>query len=216
MQKVKPVHPFAPLSQVSKVRLVETVKHLTTENKERKLKVQREVSENSIEINPELVGDIETIMSKNTENITPFMQLFWQQQKESSITKGYGNRYHPMIIKFCLCIASKYASAYYELSSKIVLTLPSRRTLREYKNVIKPHAGFNTDAIEELKKTAKDLKGSQRYVVFSFEELKIEENLVNDKYSDELVRYVDLDYPDLNYASFENSEGLASHVMVVL
>ena len=114
LQKLKPVHPFAPLSQVSKVRLVETVKHLTSENKELnkelKLRVQREVSENSIEINPELVGDIETIMSKNTENITPFMQLFWQQQKESSITKGYDKRYHPMIIKFCLCMIIKMPS----------------------------------------------------------------------------------------------------------
>ena len=148
LQKVKPVHPFTPLSQVSKVRLVETVKHLTSENKELnkelKLRVHREVSENSIEISPELVGDIVTIMSTNSENITPFMQLFWQQQKESSITKGYGNRYHQMIIKFCLCLASNSAPAYDELRSSNVLTLPSRRTLHDYKNAIKPHAGFNT------------------------------------------------------------------------
>ena len=212
LQKVKPVHPFAPLSQVNKVRLGETVKHLTSENKELnkelKLRVQREVSENSIEINLELVGDIENIMSKNTENITPFMQLIRQQEKESSITKGYGNRYHPMIIKFCLCLASKSASTYDELRSSNVLTLPSRRTLSDYKNAIKPHAGFNTYVI------AKDLEGSQRNVVLSFDEMKIEENLVYGKYSGELVGYVDLGDPDLNYASFENSEVLASHVMV--
>ena len=148
LQKVKPVHMFAPLSQVSKVRLVETVKHLTSKNKELKLRIRQEVNENSIDINPELVGDIETIMSTNTEHITPFMQLFWKQQKESSITKGYGNRYHPMIIKFCLCLASKSASAYDELRSSNVLTLPSRRTLRDYKNAVKPHAGFNKDVIE--------------------------------------------------------------------
>ena len=44
--------------------------------------------------------------------------------------------------------------------------------------------------------------------------MKIEENLVYDKYSGELVGYVDLGDPDLNYSSFENSEVLASHVMV--
>ena len=205
---------FAPLSQVSKVSKVETVKHLTSENKELKLRIRQEVNENSIDINPELVGDIETIMSTNTEHITPFMQLFWKQQKESSITKGYGNRYHPMIIKFCLRLASTSAAAYDELRSSNVLTLPSRRTLRDYKNAIKPHAGFNKDVIEELKKTAKYLKGSQRNVVLSFDEMKIEENLVYDKYSGELVGYVDLGDPDLNYSSFENSEVLASHVMV--
>ena len=63
-----------------------------------------------------------------------------------------------MIIKICLCLASKSASAYDELRSSNGLTLPSRTTLRDYKNAIKPHAGFNTDVIEELKKNCKRFK----------------------------------------------------------
>ena len=71
------------------------------------------------------------------------MQLFWEEQKKN-INKGTSNRYHPMIIRFCLSLASKSASAYDELRTSNVLTLPSRRTLRDYKNAIVPHAGFNT------------------------------------------------------------------------
>ena len=68
-----------------------------------------------------------------------------------------------------------------------MLTLPSRRTLRGYKNAIKPHAGFNPAVINDLIKTTNLLKGCQRNVVLSFDEMKIQENLVYDKYTGNLV-----------------------------
>ena len=63
--------------------------------------------------------------------VSPFMKLFWEQQREV-IGKGTGVRYQPMIIRFCLSLAAKSASAYDELRSCNVLTLPTRRTLRDY------------------------------------------------------------------------------------
>ena len=52
-------------------------------------------------------------------------------------TKKSSNRYYQMIIRFCLFLASKAAPAYDELRSSNVLTLPSRRKLRDYNNEVK-------------------------------------------------------------------------------
>ena len=70
-----------------------------------------------------------------------------------------------MIIRFCLSLASKSASAYDELRSSNVLTLPSCRTLRDYKNAIKLHAGFNPVVIQELIKTTELITGHLRNIV---------------------------------------------------
>ena len=105
-----------------------------------------------------------------------------------------------MIIRFCLSLAAKSASAYDELCSSNILTLPTRRTLRDYKNAVKPGAGFNHQVINELTKIASGLKDCQRYIVLSFDEMKIKENLVYDKYSGQLVGYVDLGDPETNSA----------------
>ena len=98
-------------------------------------------------------------MNKNL-NVSPFMKPFWELQK-SSQNKGSGVRYHPMIIRFCLSLASKSASAYNKLRSSNVLTLPRLRTLRDYKNAIRPTTGFNIEVIEELRKTTETLKSFQ-------------------------------------------------------
>ena len=98
-------------------------------------------------------------MNKNL-NVSPFMKPFWELQK-SSQNKGSGVRYHPMIIRFCLSLASKSASAYNKLRSSNVLTLPRLRTLRDYKNAIRPITGFNIEVIEELRKTTETLKSFQ-------------------------------------------------------
>ena len=151
------------------------------------------------------------IISENLGKMTPFMKLFWEQQKQFTENKSKtSKRYHPMIIRFCLSLASKSASACNELWSSNVLTLPSCRALRDYKNAVKPHAGFNPAVIQELIKSTELFTGHQRNIVLSFDEMKIQQNLVCDKYSGDLVGYVDLGDPDLNYASFN----VATHVLV--
>ena len=161
-----------------------------------------------------LTTNLEKINSDNLDNASPFMKLFWEEQKKNFDGNNNGRVYHPMIIRFCLSLTSKSASCYDELRNSNVLILPSRRTLRKYKNAIRPHAGFNYEIISELLKTATALKGNQRYIVLSFDELKIQENLVYDKHSGELIGYVDLGDPELNYSSFQNTDDLATHVLV--
>ena len=105
------------------------------------------------------------------------MKLFWEEQK-SSQNKGSIDFYH-LIIRFCLPIGSKSASAYNKLCSSSVLALPSLRILYDYKNTIRPTTGFNTEVIEELRKTTETLQSFQPFVVLSFDEMKIWQNLIS-------------------------------------
>ena len=139
--------------------------------------MQKEISSKSITISSSIADDIEEVMHKNL-NVSPFMKLFWEQQK-SSQNKRSGVRYHPMIIRFCLSLVSKSASAYNELRSSNVLTLlPSLRTLLDYKNAIRPTTGFNMEVIVELCKTTETLQSFLQFVVLPFDEMKIQQNLV--------------------------------------
>ena len=73
-----------------------------------------------------------------------------------------------MIIQFCLSLAAKSPSAYDKLRNSNILILPSRGTLRDYKNAIRPHAAFNRSVVDEFIKIAAPLKGYQGCVVLSF------------------------------------------------
>ena len=170
---------------------------------------------NAVTLDDELSGNIDQIMSENVNNASPFMNFFWDQQKRAFSTNSHlNNKYHPIIIRFCLSLASKSASAYNELRSSKVLTLPSRRTLRDYKNAIRPNAGFNPAVVQELIKSTEKLEGYQRYIALSFDEIKILENLIFDKHSGQLIGYVDLGDADLNYCTFKNVDDLSSHALV--
>ena len=56
----------------------------------------------------------------------------------------------------------------------------------------------------------------QSYVVLLFDEMKIKSNLVFDKVTDELIGCVDLSEPEVNYATLDNINEVASHAMVFL
>ena len=48
------------------------------------------------------------------------------------------------------------------------------------------------------------------------DEMKIQENLVWDKHTNDLIGFVDLGDTELNYATLKKSDELASHVLVFL
>ena len=136
-----PAHKFAPLSKTSKVRINLALQQewLKCKESEGKLeKMNNEIFLNSVNVTESMNNDLVDIMSNVGKDISPFMQLFWQEQKKSLSVTANGIRYHPMIIRFCLSIAAKSPSAYDELRSSNILTLPSRRTLRDYRNAIRP------------------------------------------------------------------------------
>ena len=109
---------------------------------------------------------------------------------------------------------SKSPSTYDKLRNSNIYIRPSRRTLRDYINAIRPHAGFKRSVVDERIKIASPVKGYHRCVVLSFDEIKIQENLFFDKYTGDLTGYVDLGDIELNYSTFQDVNDFATHALV--
>ena len=73
-----------------------------------------------------------------------------------------------MIIRFCISLAAKSASTDDELRDSN-LVLPSRKTLRDYRNAIKPNVGFNPPVIAELNRLTSTHKGIEHFVCLAFD-----------------------------------------------
>ena len=214
-----PAHVKAPVSKTNPVRLKLTLQEqrLRCSELERELcEMRSELQKSSINVDHELSNDFAKLLSSSNNEITPFMSLFWQQQQKLFSSSATGVRYHPMIIRFCLSLAAKSPSCYEELRNSGVLTLPSQRRLKDYRNAIKPQRGFNGKVIEELKAISNSYFDVQRYVVLLFDEMKIQANLVLDKVTGELIGFTDLGDLDLNFAVLEKADEIASHVLVFL
>ncbi len=177
-------------------------------------RMRLDIQSAGVHVPSDLSQDIKALINDYDGTVTPFMRLFWEQQQRCFQGNPHAVRFHPMIIRFCLSLAAKSASAYDELRISKVLKLPSRRTLRDYRNAIKPKVGFNAAVVEELSSETQNLQGPQRYVTLAFDEMKIQSKLVFDKHTKELIGFVDLGDPDLNFACFEKAEELATHVLV--
>ena len=57
-------------------------------------------------------------------------------------------------------------------------------------------------------------KGIERFICLAFHEIKVRPNLFFNKYNDELIGFVDLGDPELNYSSFTDSDQSATHTLV--
>ena len=111
------------------------------------------------------------------------MELFWSEQQKylgKSSTKGI--RYHPTLIRYCLSLATKSPTydqmRFNEKDNTGFLILPSRRRLRDYKNYITPHRGFNKEIILELMKKIENFSDIEKFVILLMDAMKIQENLV--------------------------------------
>ena len=123
-------------------------------------------------------ADINSIFQSNYHSLSPFVKMFWEEQKKGFQVNPSGRWYHPMIIRFALSIATKFRDAYDEIRNSGVLTLPSRRTLRDYRNFIWPEVGFNPAVVQDLIQTFSELSDVQRFVTLSLDDMKIQSDLV--------------------------------------
>ena len=120
-----------------------------------------------------------------------------------------------MIIRYCLSLASKSPAAYDEVRYDAnkgtgFVILPSRWRLRNYKNYIKPHRGFNQEIIQELRSKIKIFSEQEEFVVILMDKTKIQENLVRNKHTGELIGYADLGDIQLNYATLPKVSEITS------
>ena len=115
-------------------------------------------------------------------------------------------------------MAAKSPSCYEEIRNSGILILPSLRTLRDYRNCIRPTTGFNEHIIEELKRLTENNSDQHRYVALLIDEMKILSNLVFDKSGSELIGFIDLGDPDINYATIDEGglEDLATYALVFM
>ena len=78
-----------------------------------------------------------SVLDREDVKMTPFMKLFWQEQKKMLSVSTMGVRYHPTMIRFFLSIHNKSSSAYKEFrdalgrKNGVVLTLPCDKSLRD-------------------------------------------------------------------------------------
>ena len=70
--------------------------------------------------------------------------------------------------------------------------------------------------INELAKKTVSFSEIEKYVIILFDEMEIQENLVRNKHSGELIGFVDLSDININYATLESVQKLATHILVFL
>ena len=222
----EPAKTKAPITFTSPDRIKLTLQSYRMKNKQLEetiSKITNELKRKTLPIDNELNNDLVDIFKGIPKTkVPPFMKLFWEEQQKylrCSNTKQI--RYHPAIIKYCLSIAAKSPAAYDQLrlNSKAgtgILVLPSQRTLRDYRNYIRPKHGFNPEVIADLTERTKDFSDQERFVTILFDEMKVQEDLVWDKSTGELIGFVDLGDEDLNESTFTKVDKLASHILVFI
>ena len=128
----------APVSATSSQRIKVTLQQhrLKCAQLEKEIMAMRqELSRASVQVSEHLNRDLLDLMSSYSPNMSPFMKLFWDQQQKAMQRSSKGARFHPMIIRFALSVASASGACYDKF--RHILRLPSRRTLRDYKNYIR-------------------------------------------------------------------------------
>ena len=218
-KNLKPAHINAPVSKTDPARIKLTLQgqQIRCSQLERELsEMQAELTRTNIEIDNELGNDFTKLFDSAGSKVTPFMSLFWEQQKKLFEKSNTGVRFHPMIIRFCLSLAAKSPTCYEELRNSGILILPSQRRLKDYRNAIKPKRGFQKEVIDVLKEETNRYFDVQRYVVLLFDEMKIMANLVFDKHTGELIGFTDLGDPDLNFGVLDRPDTIATHAFAFL
>ena len=97
-----PAHLFAPVSKTAPDRLKLKLREqqLKCADLEYQLKeMKSEIEKSSFDVDHNLSNDLTTILS-GAQEVTPFMNLFWQQQKKLLQSSPSGVKYHPMVIRY--------------------------------------------------------------------------------------------------------------------
>ena len=109
---------------------------------------------------------------------------------------------------YFLSLTSKPKSCYEKIRNCNILRLPSTRLLRDYKNFVTLHAGITVTQELQLETS------SAKICFLLFENMKNNFNLVFDKNSAELIGFVDLGDPDVNFPALEKNDRQVTHALV--
>lgn len=102
-------------------------------------------------------------------------------------------RWHPLLIQWALYLHHKSSGAYETLRKSGIITLPSSRTLRDYRHFTQTMPGFSTIADMQLQELMQQKKSHlAKYVFILIDEIHLKEGLVYDKGTGSLVGFCDL------------------------
>lgn len=103
-------------------------------------------------------------------------------------------RWHPLIIKWCLYLHHRSSGAYKTLRESGILSLPSSRTLRDYRHFAPAKAGFSRSYDQQLLDLAEKTQPSElaKHVGILIDEMYVKEGLVYNKNSGALTGFVEL------------------------
>ena len=178
--------------------------HEVVRSKERQIqslrkKVSDLIQEEGVKVDDGMHNDLLTIMKKhgpsNNDTSDKFRDIFWKQQlKAASLKDSRSMRWHPAIIRWCLYLHHRSSGCYNTLRNSGVLSLPSERTLRDYKHFAPSSVGFCHSTDLQLLDRIKQLKPPHlsKYVGIVIDEMYIKEGLVYDKSTGTLTGYSDL------------------------
>ncbi|XP_033114332.1 uncharacterized protein LOC117114750 [Anneissia japonica] len=151
-------------------------------------------------------------------------KLLWEQQKISN-EKGKQMRWHPAIIRWCIALQNRSASAYNLMRETGFLRLPHPRTLHPYSHFADTASGFCPEMLQRivsdigLNKENSELK---KDVSLMFDEMKIKSGLGFSSRSGQIVGFTDVGTLGNEINAFERrckgeeEPPVATHVLVLM
>ena len=91
------------LSNVNQGQVIEPLKLERKENKELCKRLEKEIQLQFVD--QDLASDFNMIMSENLGKMTPFMKLFWEQQKQISNIKPLSSNDYPILFVACFQVS---------------------------------------------------------------------------------------------------------------
>lgn len=183
------------LDTPTKLRKIKTL-HLLVQKQSRQIKTLQEKISNHIQasgirINSKAYDELSDLMQKYGKSVTEefgedsFQSIFWMQQMKVLTAKSKTQiRWHPLIIRWALYLHYKSSGAYETLRKSSVISLPTTRTLRDYRHFSShSQTGFTGTSDRQLLDIIKQRRPSHlaRYVFLLIDEMYIKEGLVYEK-----------------------------------
>ncbi|XP_070177865.1 uncharacterized protein [Littorina saxatilis] len=224
---------------MSRAQLHRKIKDLQDENKslsnimdKMRRDILKEIAQKGHDLNDidnsdmlQLLRNHKSGVEKAFPNENSLPKVLWEQQLKCAQGKSTGIRWHPMIIKWCLYIHNVSSKAYDAMRETGFLVLPSSRTLFDYSNYLPNTNGFSTQCAIHLKEEAEKLGLFEHewksYVGILQDEVQINQSLVYDRHTGNLIGYVDLnetanELDNLHKCMNEKSNQVATNMLVVM
>lgn len=185
------------LARLSKLHHTVRLQNKALERLKNKLHIQ--ITSQSLKVEEPVHNDLVMIMQTHSKDILSkygeesFQFLFWSQQlKAATTTSCSGRRWHPLIIKWCLYLYHVSRKAYETIRNSGVITLPSSRTLRDYKHLSATTVGFSIEADRQLVDILAQKDDLAKYGMLLFDEMYVKQGLVFEKSTGALFGFTDL------------------------